>query len=640
LTKFLDTQSTQTTLTMKPIRIAGAALNQTPLDWANNLDNILKAIEVAKKQHVKILCLPELCITGYSCEDLFLAEWFTEKALSTLNVIQQKCDGITVSVGLPVRIKDKLYNCACLINNQQIMGFTAKQFLANDGIHYEHRWFTPWKAGNHIQFSFEGKNYPFGDIIYEIDGIKTAFEICEDAWITEERPAIRHELQQVELILNPSASHFALQKSLKREELVVSSSKQFKCTYVYANLVGNEAGRIIFDGEILIAQKGKLLQENSRLSFKNTNITYADVDFSNPEKSIGSKPNDIHDKNIEFTQAVTLGLFDYLRKSKSKGFVLSLSGGADSSACAVLVADMVKNGITELGTLDFLTKLGQQDLHQQVSSLSLDEQIKKTVKKILICVYQSTPNSSEATFNSARELAKSIGATFYYWEIGQEVTSYTHKIEKAIGRQLTWEQDDITLQNIQARARAPIAWMLANIYNSLLITTSNRSEGDVGYATMDGDTAGSLAPIAGIDKAFLLQWLKWAEKHLGYKGLQHVNTLTPSAELRPLERHQSDEADLMPYSIIVEIERLAIGQYLSPKQVYLQLKERKLEADDLLKTHIEKFFRMWARNQWKRERIAPSFHLDEFNIDPRSWYRFPILSGSFMAELEEIKNIP
>src|SRR5690606_34933943 len=148
--------------------------------------------------------------------------------------------------------------------------------------------------------------------------------------------------------------------------------------------------------------------------------------------------------------------------------------------------------------------------------LSLDEHAiggdwKKAVGTILACAYQGTVNSSQTTLDAARQLATGIGAEFHEWKIDEAVKSYSANIEKAIGRKLAWETDDIPRQNIQARARSPISWMLANIRRSILLTTSNRSEGDVGYATMDGDTSGSLAPIAGLSKVFILQWLKWAE---------------------------------------------------------------------------------------------------------------------------------
>ena len=323
--------------------------------------------------------------------------------------------------------------------------------------------------------------------------------------------------------------------------------------------------------------------------------------------------------------------FDYLRKSKSKGFVLSLSGGADSSTIAVLVAEMVRRGLQELGLQAFCQKIGLN--HWE--NYSTDPE-KLLVNELLTTAYQGTSNSSKDTLESAQSLAESLGAKFYHWTIDEEVSSYTSKIENALGRKLTWEKDDITLQNIQARARSPIIWMLANINNALLLATSNRSEGDVGYTTMDGDTSGSISPIAAVDKYFVLHWLRWAEENLNRPGLKKVNSLRPTAELRPSERKQTDEKDLMPYSLIVEIEKLAIRDRRSPMDIYWLLKEELDLNPDELKGYVKKFFQLWARNQWKRERLAPSFHLDQFNVDPKTWYRFPILSQGFTEELAQL----
>jgi NAD+ synthase (glutamine-hydrolysing) len=180
--------------------------------------------------------------------------------------------------------------------------------------------------------------------------------------------------------------------------------------------------------------------------------------------------------------------------------------------------------------------------------------------------------------------------------------------------------------------------MLANINRALLITTSNRSEGDVGYATMDGDTAGSIAPIAGVDKHFIRQWLIWAEKEKGYHALHRVNQMAPTAELRPIERNQTDEKDLMPYDVLAQIERLFVKDKKSPQEIVNILTTiNKNYSEGELKNFVEKFLRMFAINQWKRERIAPSFHLDDFNIDPRSWFRFPILNSTFGHEIKNIK---
>jgi NAD+ synthase (glutamine-hydrolysing) len=384
---------------------------------------------------------------------------------------------------------------------------------------------------------------------------------------------------------------------------------------------------MIFDGEIVVTKDGKSLVRNQLLSFEDFQVLTFELENKIQEVA------EIKSKEWEFTQASALGLFDYLRKSKSKGFVLSLSGGADSSSIAVLVAEMVKRGIEELGLDRFTQKIGL------TFTPKTSNPEKELVGQLLTTAYQGTKNSSEDTFLSARNLAESIGATFYSWTIDDEVNSYTQKIETAIGRKLTWERDDLTLQNIQARSRSPIIWMLANLNNALLLSTSNRSEGDVGYATMDGDTSGSISPIAAVDKFFILNWLKWAEKELDRPGLAYVNALTPTAELRPLERVQTDEKDLMPYSVIVEIERLAIRDRRSPADIYLMLKDELDLPNEILKEYIRKFFRLWSRNQWKRERLAPSFHLDEFNVDPKTWYRFPILSGGFAEELEQLDQL-
>lgn len=609
---------------MKPsLKIAGAALNQTPLDWEGNFNHIIDGIALARKQNADIVCFQELAVTAYGCEDLHLHPWLSETAWKWLEKIIPYTSNIVACIGLPIHYSDKTYNGACVIHDQKILGITLKQNLALDGVHYEPRWFEPWPSGEVAHIHPNGKDIAIGDIVYDIKGIRFGFEICEDAW-RKVRPGEILCQRGVDLIINPSASHFALGKSASRETLVTDSSDRFNCAYVYVNVLGNEAGRMIYDGDIIFAHKGTLLGVHRRLSFNPVTVQTCTIDFEDHSRSQVLPKTDISDRSEEFAQAVSLALFDYLRKSKAKGFVLSLSGGADSSCCAILVSEMVRRGSAMIGWPSFCAQLGMQEVTD----------VKLAVGKLLTCAYQGTKNSSGTTLEAARELASSIGAEFHHWTIDDEVNSYTSKAEKAIGRKLQWETDDVAMQNIQARARSPIIWMLANIKQSILLTTSNRSEGDVGYATMDGDTSGSLAPIAGIDKPFIMQWLKWAERQLGYKGLSYVNNLQPTAELRPQARAQTDEKDLMPYPVLVDIEKLAFLYRKSPVEVYKLLSEKYDPVT--LKDHVKKFFRLWAANQWKRERLAPSFHLDDLNVDPRSWLRFPILSAGFRHELEEL----
>ena len=636
---------------MKRITVAGACLNQTPLSFRSNTQHILQAISLARQEGVQILCLPELAISGYGCEDAFFGEDVTRRSLQALHAIREAAVDITVSVGLPLEYENCLYNVVCVIHHQQILGFVAKQELAGDGIYYEPRWFKPWQEKRRVAYNWGGQSYPLGDLIFEIDGVRIGFEICEDAW-NGVRPAQRHYINNVDLILNPSASNFAFGKSFIRERLVTEASRSYNCTYIYSNLLGNEAGRIIFDGEVLVAQSGELLARNRRFSLEDVCILPVSLDMDRVhiqrKKSFNFIPEvpphlisvdtpfqttetlstpaiaPYESKEEEFYLTETLALFDYMRKSYSRGFVISLSGGADSSTCAVLSAHALLRAEKELGRERFQERIGYTNIDWK----------RPAVEQLLTCVYQGTANSSDDTLESARELALGLGATFHHWEVEDIHQQYIALAEQSLQRKLTWEQDDLTLQNIQARLRSPGIWMLANIQRGLLITTSNRSEAAVGYATMDGDTSGGLAPLSGIDKASIIDWLKWAEEHLEIPQLSYVNSLKPTAELRPDTYDQTDEDDLMPYVLLDEIECLAIRDYLSPQEVFFSLKHK--YPEEMLKQNIRKFFRLWSRNQWKRERYAPSFHLDDKNLDPKTWCRFPILNGGFREALEEL----
>jgi NAD+ synthase (glutamine-hydrolysing) len=655
---------------MNLIKVAAGVVNQTPLAWESNKKHIIGCIEDAKNQDISLLCLPELCITGYGCEDMFYAQSTCDTALEMLQDIVPHTSSIAVCVGLPIRILNHVYNAACLIVNKQIRGFVCKKNLANNGIHYETRWFQHWPIGERTEMRLGEFTYPVGDLIFEVGGVKIGFEICEDAWIAN-RPGRDLYLQGCDVILNPTASHFSFFKTQTRERLIQDGSRAFGVAYIYANLLGNESGRAIFDGDAMVAQAGEMLVSGTRFSYKDYYLTTAVIDLdkirleqvqnrltfkaSNPVQVLFDYPEIDPVKNVyalehweakgyqkeeEFARAIALALFDYLRKSRSNGWVISLSGGADSSAITALCYLAIELGVRELGEEEFRRKLNMPKAPPSGARGAL------ALSRLLITnVYQGTENSSKATRHSATSLAKDLNTTFYDIDINGLVETYKGLIQGAIGRDLSWETDDIALQNIQARVRSPSAWLLANLSNSLLLSTSNRSEASVGYATMDGDTSGSISPIAGIDKHWLRHFLRWLENvglggEIKIAGLNAMNNLQPTAELRPLEAKQIDEEDLMPYDLLNAIETAAIRDKKTPKDC-LQLMELEFGekySREKLVLSIERFFKLFARNQWKRERYAPSFHVDDRNLDPRSWLRFPILSGGFERELAEMKE--
>jgi len=660
---------------MRLIKVAGAALNQTPFGWDNNQQNILNAISEAKGDGVQILGLPELCTTGYGCEDEFFRPDLRRRAWQMVQDILPYTKGMAVALSLPILHKNKIYNCIAFVVDCKVRGFVAKKALANDGIHYEARQFEAWPENLVEEIEIDGKTYPIGDLYFRIGDILLGFEICEGAW-KGKRDGANLVGKGVDIIIDPSASHFAFGKMQTRQRLVLEGSRAFGCTYVYVNLLGNEAGRAIYDGGTMIAHAGEFVAVGKRFSYRNQVLTSAVVDvehtrmmqsrtasykpdisgkadercifvdFTFPTLKLEQQPKVEREaweastrlKEEEFSRVIPLGLFDYLRKSMSNGFMLSLSGGADSTAVAYQVKLMVHFGVAELGIEGFKAKLAH------IKGLDKCTTNKQLINKLFVCAYQATKQSSRTTATAARKVAEDVGARYFCLNIEPMVRLFLKAAEKAIGRKLTWEEDDISLQNLQARVRAPMIWLLANIFNMLLLATSNRSEGAVGYCTMDGDTAGGLSPLAGIDKCFLKWWLLWLQMEgpLGMGPtpvLIYVTKQQPTAELRPLAQAQTDEKDLMPYDVLNEIEEEDIENNRSPIECYQVVRVKFRQYAPLeIAAWVEKFFRKWSINQWKRERFAPALHCDTRNLDPRTWRRSPILSGGYARELADLRN--
>lgn len=664
---------------MKNVRVAAVSLNQTPLAWENNFENIKLALLECDKRSVQIVCFPELCISGYGCEDAFFSPFVGEKSLEVLYSLLPYTRNKVVTLGLPLFFKGSVFNVNAVIVDGHLKGFVPKKFLAGDGVHYENRWFRPWenqaletvtlKAGQ------QSDTVQIGDYFFEIGGLKIGLEICEEAWVAQ-RVGASLSRKGVDIILNPSASHFAFGKQNIRKRFVIEGSRAFGVAYVYSNLLGNESGRIIFDGGALIASNGDLVLESPRFSFNDFEVYDAVIDveanrirrlqtasfkpelgisdeskitvnftwkFLAPVRSKSRVPaweNVEPIKNEEFYRAVCLGLFDYLRKSRSHGFVVSLSGGVDSSVVSIMAVKCLAEAYRSLGKDQFVHKLK----HIGPSVFKTDWDLQHVIKSLVTTVYQSSENSSVETKRAAQELSKELGTSFYDWSIAAVQENYKQIIETVIQRKLSWEADDIALQNIQARVRSPGIWMMANIRNALLLATSNRSEAAVGYATMDGDTSGGFSPIAGVDKSFLNKWLKWFNE-IGPLGvgsilsLKYVFMKPPTAELRPTKMQQTDESDLMPYDVLNAIEKEFIRDRQRPSDIVEVLKvdfPSILEAD--LAKFVIKFLTLWSRNQWKRERYAPAFHLDDESLDPKTWCRYPILMSSFENEIREIQE--
>jgi NAD+ synthase (glutamine-hydrolysing) len=324
--------------------------------------------------------------------------------------------------------------------------------------------------------------------------------------------------------------------------------------------------------------------------------------------------------HLELELALTMGLRDYTSKSGIQNIALALSGGRDSAMVALIVARMIHYDNPDLDS----------------------KQVRAEVNRRFFTAYMATENSGETTENAAKALAGELGAKFKSFAIQQAVDTHVSLIEGVVERKLSWDNytDDLALQNVQARLRGSLIWMLANLEHALLLSTSNKSEAAVGYTTMDGDTSGGLAPIADIPKSLVSLWLQWASGFHKITSLQKIAKLEPTAELRPKESEQTDEGDLMPFFILDQLLYHFVQKAMDPlpifKTLWPSMKEHYGDDPVEFAKHIRKFVTLLCKAQWKRERFAISFRVTAFDLDPKTGFRFPAVQEPFTIELQEL----
>ena len=624
---------------MKKIKISSISLKTTPLRIEENRKKILSVLQDPAVHQSGLVVFPELCISGYGCEDAFYNPHLWKESFTALESLLPSTVGKIVVLGLPVFRSPHLYNCAAVLCDGELVCLIPKTNLANTGIHYEKRWFQDHFEGLG-EYNYNGVSIPFGNYLVQFLEFSMGVEICEDSWVSN-KPSIHYSKMGADVILSLGASHFSFHKQNTRLQIFKEISRSQNCVFVYSNLNGNEAGKVIFEGGSSVYQNGNLTALGERLFFSDYKITncVVDLDLVNHNRAKSYRDTNESSSNklyfpyklketsepisvpmkapVEtiynsFTDAVTLGLWDYLIKTNSKGFTVSLSGGADSAACAILVEIMKRKA------------------EREVPNLFLEKGIDK--QKMLCTIYQGTANNSAETQKAAEALAKELKSVHYNIDITSQVSSIVDTMKSITGINLNWKEHDIPLQNVQARVRSPNVWFLANLFNHLLLSTGNRSEAAVGYTTMDGDSSGSISPLAGVSKEFLLNWLEHVkngnESIMGkVASLNLILAKRPSAELKPLEETQEDEKDLMPYPLLQKIEYQYIVNGRSAVEILDVLKTSYPNTtEEELSASIKKFITLFKRSQWKRDRLPPSFHLDEYGLDPKYSYRFPILS--------------
>lgn len=603
---------------------AAGQINAVSLDINGNLAKILQESSKAAEKGIAFVAFPELCLTGYDCGDAFDVPAFAaEGARALLELKYNLPEGVTVGVGTVLPGFDgRPYDAYVLVRRGAIVGVSAVRSF-NDSRDQRVRNLTT--AGPDESFIIGAETYKVQSV-FEIAGVKVGVYFT---------PADIPDLEGCDLVVSPAVERYELGGRSRREVAAAALSLVLKTTVVTTSALGCEGGSNVYDGLSLIAENGNLIAASDSLSFARSRLVTADGGIARPLPEYD-----------EIVRAVALGLYDWMLKTGAKGYALSLSGGADSGLCATASCYGLLAALCEQGFDTFKSQLEGVGFEVPVFSGDPETYIKTQIMpQALITVYQGSDVSGSVTRTAAKEVAAGLGATHYEWSISKLVSDYTSVVNSTTpDTPLTWEHDDLTLQNIQARCRAPGIWMIANRYNKLLLTTCNASEDAVGYCTMDGDTAGGLAPIGDISKSRILKM----NRHIADEGIvvdektvlhlpqmSYIAAQAPTAELKP---GQTDERDLMPYVVLDRIHELQQGALFAPKRILDTLEgEFKEFSRKDLKLFVERYFRRLATAQWKRERGANTFHIEKNDLNAKSGFVFPILSDGFKGLLKGLE---
>eukprot|EP01091_Cochliopodium_minus_P008903 TRINITY_DN2092_c0_g2_i1.p1 TRINITY_DN2092_c0_g2~~TRINITY_DN2092_c0_g2_i1.p1 ORF type:complete len:703 (-),score=157.25 TRINITY_DN2092_c0_g2_i1:76-2184(-) len=674
-------------------------LNQWALDFKGNYERIKLSILQSKEKKARYRLGPELEICGYGCQDHFLEndtylhcwtviEWIIKDKLS---------NDIICDVGMPVLHKGVRYNCRVFILNGKLLLIRPKMFLANDGNYRETRYFNAWcfprKIAQHdlpanIKKLTGQDQVAFGDAALNLNDTVLSSETCEELF-TPNSPHIYHTLNGIEIITNGSGSHHQLRKLNTRVDLIQNATAKCGGAYLYANQQGCDGDRLYFDGSCMIFANGKMLAQGSQFSLLDVEVTTATIDLEQIRSyraSIASRGTqaalsetvpriyvdfDICDENAvpsypikpkfllpeeEIAFGPACWLWDYLRRSGMGGYFLPLSGGADSSATATIVGSMcqlifkeIKKGNSViLGDLRRVARLPNYD--------PLDP--RDIASKIFVTAFLATKNSSTETSERAFNLSSEIGSVHYNINIDRivdsfiEVSKSTFKHEPKFKVHGGSHSENLALQNIQARSRMVISYVVSQLYHSrdsgislLVLGSANVDEALRGYYTKYDCSSADVNPIGSISKTDLKNFLLWASDNLGYKTLTSVANATPTAELEPLKEgqiSQTDEVDMgMSYAELSIFGKLRSDSKCGPLSMfrYLCHKWDHLPLETVAHK-VKHFFRCYGINRHKMTTLTPSYHCESYSPDDNRYDHRPFLYNSVWdLQFEEIDKI-
>ncbi|KAL9439635.1 hypothetical protein AB3S75_025156 [Citrus x aurantiifolia] len=664
---------------MRLLKVATSNLNNWAMDFDCNLKNIKESIGRAKEAGAVIRLGPELEITGYGCEDHFLELDTVTHAWECLKdlLLGDWTDGILCSFGMPVIKGSERYNCQVLCLNRKIIMIRPKLWLANDGNYRELRWFTAWKQKDQLEdfqlpkeisVALKQKSVPFGYGFIQFLDTAVAAEICEELF-TPIPPHADLALNGVEVFMNASGSHHQLRKLDYRIRAFISATHTRGGVYMYSNHQGCDGGRLYFDGCSCVVVNGDMIAQGSQFSLKDVEVVVAQVDLDavagfrgsissfqeqascktkipsvavpynlcqpfNLKMSLSSPLKiNYHSPEVEIAFGPGCWLWDYLRRSGASGFLLPLSGGADSSSVAAIVGCMCQLVVKEISNGDEQVKADAIRIgHYANGEFPTDS--REFAKRIFYTVFMGSENSSQETRMLAKKLADEIGSWHLDVSIDTVVSAFLSLFQTLTGKRPCYKVDggsnveNLGLQNIQARIRMVLAFMLASllpwVHNKpgfyLVLGSSNVDEGLRGYLTKYDCSSADINPIGSISKQDLRTFLRWAATHLGYSSLAEIEAAPPTAELEPIRSNYSqlDEVDMgMTYEELSVYGRLRKVFHCGPVTMFKNLCYRwgaRLTPSEVAEK-VKQFFKYYSINRHKMTVLTPSYHAESYSPD-------------------------
>ena len=634
------------------IKVAAGTPHIRVADCRYNAESCFTLMREAYRQGVRVLALPELCLTGYTCGDLFLQPTLlrgAEEALATVLEATKSLDMVT-ALGLPVCFENKTYNCAAVIHQGEILALVPKTYLPNYGEFYEKRWSEPAGPGGRL-FSFCGQEVYLGaDVVFPCDtmpGLTLGVELCEDLWASTP-PSVALAEAGATLILDLSASDETVGKAEYRRSLVTGQSARLVCGYVYADAgEGESTTDMVFVGHDLIAENGALLAERrfatgltiseidvERLTYERRRMTTfrAKADsriitvpfalesatttltrYVSPTPFVPTDARDRAERCDEILKIAALGLKKRIEHTGASAVVVGLSGGLDSTLAILIAA--VAMGLLERPASD------------------------------IIAVTMPCFGTTDRTRDNAVELARRLGATLKRIDIGEAVKVHFRDIGQSM------EDHDVTFENGQARERTQVLMDVANQCGGLVVGTGDLSELALGWATYNGDHMSMYGVNASIPKTLVRHLVSYVcgDKEEEDPALSHVlaDILdTPvSPELLPAvggKISQKTEDLVGPYELHDFFLYHAVRWGFPPRKV-LRLAEhafgRTYDRATILKWE-KTFYRRFFAQQFKRSCLPDGPKVGSVTLSPRGDWRMPsdAVASLWLEELEGLEQ--